>query len=59
MQQLEKMLTTQELAELCRTTPAGIANMRLRGAGPQGVRVGKRVLYPESAVAAWLEGPSP
>jgi predicted DNA-binding transcriptional regulator AlpA len=51
----EKFLTTQELAELCRTTPAGIANMRYRGVAPRGVRAGRRLLYPESEVIAWLE----
>ncbi len=51
----EKLMTTEEVAELCRTTPAGIANMRYRGNGPRGVRAGKRILYPESEVVAWLE----
>lgn len=52
---LEPMLTTEELAELVRTTPAGVSNMRLRGVGPRGRRIGKRILYAESDVIAWLE----
>jgi predicted DNA-binding transcriptional regulator AlpA len=52
---IETMLTTEEVADLIRTTAAGVANMRYRGVGPRGVRVGRRVLYPESEVLAWLE----
>jgi hypothetical protein len=51
---IEAMLTTEELAALLRTTPAGVNNLRYRGAGPRGMRAGKRVLYPESAVLEWL-----
>lgn len=39
-------------------TPAGLANMRYRGVGPRGVKVGRRILYPESYVIAWLESRS-
>jgi hypothetical protein len=52
---IETMLTTEEVAALIHTTPAGVANMRYRKVGPRGIRAGKRVLYPESGVIAWLE----
>jgi hypothetical protein len=52
---IETMLTTEEVAALIRTTPAGVANMRYRGVGPRGIRAGKRVLYRESEVLAWLD----
>jgi len=52
---MELLLTIEEVAAVCRTTPAGIAQMRYRGVGPRGLRVGRRVLYPEAEVKAWLE----
>jgi predicted DNA-binding transcriptional regulator AlpA len=51
----ETMLTTEEVAALIRTSVSGVSGMRYRGVGPRGVRVGRRVLYPESAVLEWLE----
>ncbi|MEU5721588.1 helix-turn-helix domain-containing protein [Micromonospora sp. NPDC047738] len=53
---MEKYLTTEEFAEAARTAPSTIRYWRHIGRGPQGVKRGKRVLYPESAVAAWLSG---
>ena len=52
---IEKYLTRDELAEVGRTTPGAISMMRSRGEGPKGTKVGRRVLYAESAVQAWLE----
>lgn len=51
----ERLYTVEELAEEYHLTPAGIYNMRHRGVGPRGCRVGKRVLFPESEVLAWLD----
>lgn len=51
---MERYLTTDEVADALRTTPATVAYWRGRGTGPQGVRVGKRVLYPESSVRRWV-----
>jgi hypothetical protein len=48
-------LTTQDLADLLRTTPATVAWWRHTGYGPHGVRVGRRVLYPAGGVRNWLE----
>jgi hypothetical protein len=53
----EKWYTGEQLCDLLPDlTPAGLANMRYRGVGPRGVKVGRRILYPESAVLTWLEG---
>jgi hypothetical protein len=49
----DEFLTAEELAERWRTTPAGIANMRYRGTGPPGHRIGRRVLYKRSEVEAF------
>ncbi|WP_430497868.1 helix-turn-helix transcriptional regulator [Micromonospora trifolii] len=51
---MEKYLTTEEFAEVARTAPSTVRYWRHVGKGPKGVRRGRRVLYPESVVAAWL-----
>jgi predicted DNA-binding transcriptional regulator AlpA len=51
---IERMLTTDELAELCRTAPSTVRYWRHIGAGPRGVRIGRCVLYRESQVLSWL-----
>ena len=38
-------LTTEELADRWKTTPAGILNQRHRGTAPRGHRIGRRVLW--------------
>ena len=53
---VEKMLTTEEVAEACRTVPSTVRHWRQTGKGPLGIKRGKRVLYPESGVIAWLRG---
>jgi len=49
------MLTVEDLAELLRTTPAGIHSLRYRGEGPPAIRVGRRLLFDPEAVRGWLE----
>ncbi|MFJ8687181.1 helix-turn-helix transcriptional regulator [Micromonospora wenchangensis] len=51
---MEKYLTTEEVAAVARTVPSTVRYWRHLGKGPKGIKLGKRVLYPESAVAAWL-----
>ncbi len=49
-------LTTEEVARLCRVTPATVRWRRHVGIGPHGVRVGgRRVLYRASEVRDWIE----
>ena len=48
-------LTTDEVAHLYRVTPATARWRRHAGIGPQGVRVGGRVLYRASEVRQWIE----
>jgi DNA-binding transcriptional MerR regulator len=52
----DRYLTTVELADMYRTTPSTIRYWRHTGYGPQGVKVGKRVLYAESEIRRWDEG---
>lgn len=51
-----RLLTTEERAALERRTPAAIHCERYRGEGPPAVRVGRRLLWPEDAWLAWIEG---
>lgn len=48
-------MTTKELAALIRKTPAAVRQMRSRGDGPIGVRVGRDVIYDRRMVTAWLQ----
>ena len=52
---LPQYLTTPQLAELTHSTPEAVRQWRCRGIGPQGVKVGRRVLYPVANVMAWLQ----
>ena len=51
----DRLLTTQEVAEYCRTGPSTVRYWRHHGRGPRAVRVGRRVLYRESDLKAWLD----
>lgn len=48
------LLTTGEVAELCRTSASTVRYWRHTGMGPLGFRVGRRVLYDEREVERWL-----
>lgn len=51
---MERYLTTEEVAEIARTAPSTVRYWRHLGKGPEGVKRGRRVLYPESGVEQWL-----
>ena len=48
-------MTTQEVADLCRTSAESVRWWRHVGRGPRSFRVGRRVLYPTAEVTRWLE----
>lgn len=48
------LMTTREVAALIRKTPHAVRQMRHRGIGPRGTKVGRDVLYPRAGVLAWL-----
>jgi DNA-binding transcriptional MerR regulator len=52
---VERFINTAEFAELARTSPSTCRYWRHIGYGPKGFRVGKRVLYVEAEVLAWLD----
>lgn len=50
----DELLTPHEAADLLRTTPATLANMRYAGTGPHFVKDGRRVLYKRSGIDAYV-----
>lgn len=50
---MERYFTTDELAGMYRTSPSTVRYWRHTGYGPEGVKVGRRVLYAESEVKRW------
>jgi hypothetical protein len=49
-----RFMTTEEVADLVRRPTSTIRYWRHLGIGPQGVKVGRRVLYSSDAVESWL-----
>lgn len=52
---MDRLLTTEQLAAAVSTPVATIRYWRMTGEGPAGFRVGRRVMYRETEVAAWLD----
>lgn len=50
----DRYLTTEELAELTRTSPETVRWWRYMGKGPESFKVGRRVLYDRTVVEKWL-----
>ena len=50
-----KLITTAEFGEQVRRPEATIRYWRHVGFGPKGARVGRRVLYDQAEVDAWIE----
>jgi Helix-turn-helix domain len=50
----DELLTTAEVAALCRTVPSTVRYWRFNREGPAGFKVGTRVLYWRSDVLDWL-----
>lgn len=51
----DALLTTNEVAELLRSSASTVRYWRHTGTGPTGTRVGRRVLYRRRDVDAWLD----
>lgn len=56
---VDDLLTTSEVATMLRTSESTVRYWRYTGSGPDGLRVGKRVLYPRAAVTQWLRDAAP
>lgn len=50
-----KNLITEEVADICRTTAETVRYWRHVGKGPKSFKLGRRVLYAEADVLAWIE----
>lgn len=50
-----KLLDTVSVAEIIGLAPATLAKLRVFGGGPPFVKLGRRVLYSESELKAWIE----
>jgi len=48
------LMTERDVCARLRMSPAHVQAMRRKGTGPQFVRIGKAVRYPEAAVSDWL-----
>lgn len=52
---MEQLLTTNEVAARLRVAPATLRFWRWKCVGPASFRVGGRVVYRESVLAAWVD----
>lgn len=50
-----KYLTTDEVADLCRTSSETVRYWRHIGRGPRGFKLGRRVLYAVEDVEQWID----
>lgn len=50
-----KLLTMAEVAALMRTPENSLRYWRHQGTGPASFKVGRRVVYDEAVVLAWIE----
>jgi predicted DNA-binding transcriptional regulator AlpA len=51
----DRLLITDEASEMMRTPVATLAYWRHVGTGPRSAKIGRRVVYRESDVRAWLD----
>jgi predicted DNA-binding transcriptional regulator AlpA len=51
----DRLLTMEEAAERLRTPISTLRFWRNRSTGPRSARLGRRIFYRESEVAAWVE----
>jgi predicted DNA-binding transcriptional regulator AlpA len=51
---MDQYMTTDELADRLRTTAGTVRYWRSLGRGPRGTKIGRKVIYAESDVVAWL-----
>jgi excisionase family DNA binding protein len=56
MDQVNRLLTTQDLADYLDVPTTTIYAWRYRGVGPLGFRVGKHVRFRSTDVERWIDG---
>lgn len=50
-----RYLSAKEAAEILRTTPGQLANLRMRGEGPPYIKLSRKCLYDLRDVESWLD----
>ena len=55
MQPADTFLTQDEAAKRLRLSPRTLERMRLNGDGPRFIKAGRRVLYRNSSLEAWVD----
>jgi predicted DNA-binding transcriptional regulator AlpA len=54
MRNPERLLSTNEAADLVGLTPKALAHFRRTGQGPTYAKLGRRALYAPNDIAAWV-----
>lgn len=54
MTEVSRYMTTQEVADLLRTSPETVRYWRHKGKGPKSFKVGRRVLYAREDIDAFI-----
>lgn len=54
MSAVEKLLTTQDVAELLGVKPGTVENWRYLGKGPSAIKVGGAVRYRSESIQEWI-----
>lgn len=52
---MDKLLLIDEVAEMTTKSPATLRWYRHTGAGPRSAKLGRRIVYRESDVQAWID----
>jgi predicted DNA-binding transcriptional regulator AlpA len=52
---MEKLMNINEVAEYLRAPVETLRWWRMQGTGPQGFKLGRRIMYREADVEAWVE----
>jgi excisionase family DNA binding protein len=51
---VEKLLSTEEVAELLGRSPSTVRYLDMRGEGPRSFKIGRRRAYDQADVDAWI-----
>jgi predicted DNA-binding transcriptional regulator AlpA len=51
---VDTLLTTEDVATITRAPVGSVQRWRYSGTGPRSCRIGKRIVYRESEVLAWI-----
>lgn len=52
---MPRFMTTDEVADVCRTSPATVRYWRHIGTGPKHFKLGRRVLYAVEDIEQWID----